>query len=148
MTTSGRASHRAAGPESVLVSVVTISDTRTLENDSSGQYLEQALTEAGHKVVERVLIKDDPEEIKRTLQNLLAGEAQVVITSGGTGITGRDNTVPIVESLIIKPMPGFGELFRMLSYQEVGAAAILLKARCCSRCQVPPTPLRPPGKSC
>jgi molybdopterin adenylyltransferase len=128
MTTSGRASHRAAGPESVLVSVVTISDTRTLENDSSGQYLEQALTEAGHKVVERVLIKDDPEEIKRTLQNLLAGEAQVVITSGGTGITGRDNTVPIVESLIIKPMPGFGELFRMLSYQEVGAAAMLSRA--------------------
>jgi molybdopterin adenylyltransferase len=128
MITSGRESHQAAGPKSVSVAVVTISDTRTLENDTSGQYLEQTLTEAGHKVVERVLIKDDPEKIKKTLEHLLGGEAQVVITSGGTGITGRDNTVPIVEALIIKPMPGFGELFRMLSYQEVGAAAMLSRA--------------------
>lgn len=128
MTTSGRASHQAGGPKSVLVSLVTISDTRTTENDSSGQFLEVVLKEAGHNVVERVLIKDDPEQIRGTLEHLLKGEAQVVITSGGTGITGRDNTVPIVESLIIKPMPGFGELFRMLSYQEVGAAAMLSRA--------------------
>jgi molybdopterin adenylyltransferase len=128
MITSGRSSHQEAGPKSVLVALVTISDTRTLENDSSGQYLESALQEAGHKVLERFIIKDDPEQIRATLQRLLSSEAQVVITSGGTGITGRDNTVPIVESLIIKPMPGFGELFRMLSYQEVGAAAMLSRA--------------------
>lgn len=128
MITSGRASHQAAGPKSVIVAIVTISDTRTLETDSSGQYLETALTEAGHKVVERVLIKDDSEEIKRTLEHLLASEAQVVITSGGTGITGRDNTVPIVEALLVKALPGFGELFRMISYQEVGAAAMLSRA--------------------
>jgi molybdopterin adenylyltransferase len=128
MITSGRESHRAAGPKSVSVAIVTISDTRTLENDTSGQYLEQELRQAGHKVSERVIVKDEPEQIKKTLQTLLASEAQVVITSGGTGITGRDNTVPIVESLIIKPMPGFGELFRMLSYQEVGAAAMLSRA--------------------
>jgi molybdopterin adenylyltransferase len=128
MITSGRESHQVAGPKSVNIALVTISDTRTLENDSSGQYLEQALTEAGHQISKRVIIKDDAEQIRETLQSLLASEAQVVITSGGTGITGRDNTVPIVESLIVKPMPGFGELFRMISYQEVGAAAMLSRA--------------------
>jgi molybdopterin adenylyltransferase len=128
MITSGRESHQAAGPKSVSVAIVTISDTRTLENDSSGHYLEQELRQAGHTVLERVIVKDDPEQIKKTLEHLLKSKAQVVITSGGTGITGRDNTVPIVESLIVKPMPGFGELFRMLSYQEVGAAAMLSRA--------------------
>ncbi len=128
MITSGREGHQAAGPKSVSVAIVTISDTRTLENDTSGQFLEAALKEAGHQVVKRVLIKDDAEQIRTTLKHLLASEAQVVITSGGTGITGRDNTVPIVESLIVKSMPGFGELFRMLSYQEVGAAAMLSRA--------------------
>jgi molybdopterin adenylyltransferase len=128
MITSGRESHQAAGPKSVSVAIVTISDTRTLENDSSGHYLGQELRQAGHTVLERVIVKDDPEQIKKTLEHLLKSKAQVVITSGGTGITGRDNTVPIVESLIVKPMPGFGELFRMLSYQEVGAAAMLSRA--------------------
>ncbi len=128
MITSGRQSHQQAAPKQVVAAIVTISDTRTLANDSSGDYLEQALTQAGHKVFERTIIKDDVEQIKETLKRLLKSEAQVVITSGGTGITGRDNTVPIVESLIIKPMPGFGELFRMLSYQEVGAAAMLSRA--------------------
>lgn len=110
------------------MALVTISDTRTFENDTSGQYLEQVLQEAGHKVLERLMIKDDVEQIRSSLTRLLASEAQVVITSGGTGITGRDNTIPIVESLIVKPMPGFGELFRMVSYQEVGAAAMLSRA--------------------
>ncbi len=128
MITSGRESHQQAAPKQVVVAIVTISDTRTLVNDSSGQYLEQELKAAGHKVFERVIIKDDSDTIQETLKRLLASEAQVVITSGGTGITGRDNTVPIVEALIMKPMPGFGELFRMLSYQEVGAAAMLSRA--------------------
>lgn len=128
MITSGRASHQQAAPKKVLVAVVTISDTRTREDDTSGNYLEEVLKGAGHVCLERVIVKDDPEQIRITLERLLAGDAQVVITSGGTGITGRDNTVPIVESLIKKPMPGFGELFRMLSYQEVGAAAMLSRA--------------------
>ena len=128
MITSGRQSHQQAAPKFVVVAIVIISDTRTLENDSSGDYLGQVLTQDGHKVFERVIIKDEPDIIQETLKRLLASEAQVVITSGGTGITGRDNTVPIVESLIVKPMPGFGELFRMLSYQEVGAAAMLSRA--------------------
>ncbi|CAN5762897.1 hypothetical protein BH24DEI2_BH24DEI2_29150 [soil metagenome] len=127
-TTSGRDAHRAAGPDVVTVAVVTISDTRTLQTDSSGDYLEAALAEAGHTLSERALVKDDKTQIRETLERLLKSEAQVVLTSGGTGIAGRDFTVPIVESLIIKPMPGFGELFRMLSYEEVGPAAMLSRA--------------------
>ena len=127
-TTSGRDAHRAAGPDQVTVALVTISDTRTLRTDTSGDYLEQALADAGHRVSERALIKDDREQIQTTLARLLASEAQVVLTSGGTGIAGRDYTVPIVESLIEKPLPGFGELFRMLSYNEVGGAAMLSRA--------------------
>lgn len=128
ITTSGRKSHQAAGPERVSVAVVTISDTRTPETDTSGDYLEQALTKAGHTLSERALVKDDSHQIEQTLKRLLKSDAQVVITSGGTGIAGRDVTVPIVESLIVKPMPGFGELFRMLSFEEVRGAAMLSRA--------------------
>jgi molybdopterin adenylyltransferase len=113
---SGRAEHRAAGPERVRVAVLTISDTRTLETDTSGDYLATALANAGHLLVERRIVRDDPEAIRDALESLLQGPAQVVISSGGTGIAGRDHTVPIAESLILKPLPGFGELFRMLSY--------------------------------
>ena len=127
-TSSGRDAHRAAGPDSVRIAVVTVSDTRTLETDSSGDYLEAALAAAGHTLSERVLVKDDREQIRETLERLLKSDAQVVLTSGGTGIAGRDFTVPIVESLIVKPMPGFGELFRVLSYNEVGPAAMLSRA--------------------
>ena len=127
-TTSGRAEHQAAGPSSVKVSIITISDTRTPDNDTSGDYLEQALKQVGHEVVERTIVKDNKAQIEATFKRFLSGKAQVVISSGGTGIAGRDVTVPIVESLIQKPMPGFGELFRMLSYQEVGAAAMLSRA--------------------
>lgn len=128
MTSSGRDQHRAAAPEQVRVAVVTISDTRTRADDSSGDYLEGALREAGHLLSARHLVRDEPAQIREVLGQLLASEAQVVLTSGGTGIAGRDHTVPIVESLILKPLPGFGELFRMLSYQEVGAAAMLSRA--------------------
>jgi molybdenum cofactor biosynthesis protein B len=106
---------------------VTISDTRTPETDTSGDYLVMALEGAGHVVAARHLIKDDPEQIRSVITGLLAG-CDVILTTGGTGIAGRDYTVPIIESLIQKPMPGFGELFRMLSYQEVGGAAMLSRA--------------------
>ncbi len=125
---SGRAEHQAAGPRSVRVALLTISDTRTPETDSSGDYLEQALRDAGHLVSERRLVRDEPEELRKALEQLLSSDAEVILTSGGTGIAGRDHTVPIVESLLIKPMPGFGELFRMLSYQEVGGAAMLSRS--------------------
>lgn len=119
--------HRAAAPRRVRVAVLTISDTRTPETDTSGQYLLAELKAAGHEVVHYRVVRDDAVAIRSTLVQFLR-EATVVLTSGGTGLTGRDVTVPVVESLITKPMPGFGELFRMLSYREVGGAAMLSRA--------------------
>lgn len=124
---SGRDAHRQAGPKRVRAAIITISDTRTPETDTSGNYLAAALAEAGHQLVGRRLVKDDPGQIRAAIAALL-GSCEVLLTTGGTGIAGRDYTVPIVESFIIKPLPGFGELFRMLSYQEVGGAAMLSRA--------------------
>lgn len=125
---SGRDEHRAAGPNAVKVAILTISDTRTFENDSSGDYLAEVLKADGHALVARSIVKDEAEQIREALKGFLAGEAQVILTSGGTGIAGRDVTIPVVESFIKKPMPGFGELFRMLSYEEVKGAAMLSRA--------------------
>jgi molybdopterin adenylyltransferase len=121
--------HREAAAQQIRAAVLTISDTRSLETDTSGQFLETVLLEAGHFLVARALVKDDPDAIQAQLEIWLSKkEAQVIFTTGGTGITKRDNTIPIIENLLEKPMPGFGELFRMLSYQEVGAAAMLSRA--------------------
>lgn len=125
---SGRDEHRAAGPETVKVAILTVSDTRTAANDSSGDYLAEVIRAEGHIVLARAIVKDEAEQIHETLKGFLASEAQVIISSGGTGIAGRDVTIPVVESFIKKPMPGFGELFRMLSYQEVKGAAMLSRA--------------------
>ncbi|OLV16761.1 MogA/MoaB family molybdenum cofactor biosynthesis protein [Deinococcus marmoris] len=119
--------HRAAAPRNVRVAVLTISDTRTPETDTSGQYLLAELKVAGHSVVHYRVVRDDALDI-RTALVLFVREATVVLTTGGTGLTGRDVTVPVVESMITKPIPGFGELFRMLSYREVGGAAMLSRA--------------------
>lgn len=119
--------HRAAAPQSVRVAVLTISDTRTLETDTSGQYLLAELKAAGHSMVHYRVVRDDALDI-RTALTLFVREATVVLSTGGTGLTGRDVTVPVVESMITKPIPGFGELFRMLSYREVGGAAMLSRA--------------------
>ncbi|MBB6097246.1 molybdenum cofactor biosynthesis protein B [Deinobacterium chartae] len=119
--------HVAQAPRQVRAALLTVSDTRTLETDLSGRYLEEQLHAAGHIVTERRVIPDETVRIRAALVELMP-QAQVVILSGGTGIAGRDVTVPVVESMITKPMPGFGELFRMLSYHEVGAAAMLSRA--------------------
>lgn len=120
-------SHRAAAPRSVRVAVLTVSDTRTEETDTGGGYLLRELRAAGHEVTGYRIVRDDAAEIRSALTAFLGG-ATVVISTGGTGITGRDVTIPVVESLLTKPMPGFGELFRMLSYREVGGAAMLSRA--------------------
>jgi molybdopterin adenylyltransferase len=122
-----RESHIEASPEQVRVGVLTISDTRTEETDTSGQYLMNELRAGGHEVTEYRIVRDDALEIRSAL-NALMRSSQLILTSGGTGITGRDVTIPVVESLLTKPMPGFGELFRMLSYQQVGGAAMLSRA--------------------
>ncbi|ULH15686.1 MogA/MoaB family molybdenum cofactor biosynthesis protein [Deinococcus sp. KNUC1210] len=123
----GREEHQEAAQGAVRVGVLTISDTRTQDTDTSGQYLMQQLQVDGHVVVEYRIVKDDALEIRSALSAMMK-TAQVILSSGGTGITGRDVTIPVVESLLTKPMPGFGELFRMLSYQQVKGAAMLSRA--------------------
>ena len=123
------ASHRAAAPDSVRAAVLTISDTRTPETDTSGDFLVEALAGGGHELVARGLVKDDGAAIRAQLDAWIAdARVQVVLSTGGTGIAKRDGTVDVVEALLEKPLPGFGELFRHLSYAEVGAAAILSRA--------------------
>ena len=112
----------------INIAIISISDSRTRQTDKSGDYLEQEVIGNGFRVSDRILIKDDINQIKTSFQKLLKSEAQIIITTGGTGISGRDNTIPVVESLIQKPLPGFGELFRMLSYQEVKGAAMFSRA--------------------
>ncbi|WP_240741086.1 molybdenum cofactor biosynthesis protein B [Deinococcus sp. Arct2-2] len=121
------AHHVAAASAPVRVAVLIVSDTRTPDTDTSGQYLLAELRALGHQVTSYRIVKDDAVEIRAALVAFVR-EATIVISSGGTGITGRDVTIPVVESLITKPIPGFGELFRMLSYEQVGGAAMLSRA--------------------
>lgn len=120
--------HRKAGALSVPCHVVTVSDTRTRETDESGAAIVAALTAAGHRVTGRDVVRDVAVDVHARVTQALAGEARVVITTGGTGIAGRDTTYEAVAGMIERPMPGFGELFRMVSYHEIGAAAMLSRA--------------------
>ena len=111
------------------IAVLSISDTRTLEDDSSGKLLVDKLTAAGHALAERAIIRDDRPAIEATLRQLLArSDVQVIITTGGTGLTGRDVTPEAMAAVIEKDIPGFGELFRMLSYQHIGTSTIQSRA--------------------
>lgn len=121
--------HHEAAPEHVRVAVLTISDTRTPQTDTGGDTAEELFTAAGHEVVERRIVRDDAAEIRTTVVALLErSEVDAVVTTGGTGISGRDTTYEVVERMIEKRLDGFGELFRMLSYREIGAAAMLSRA--------------------
>src|SRR6185295_18422428 len=109
------AEHKAQSPRDVRCYVVTVSDTRTEETDSGGRAIIDLLGAAGHTVVGRAIVKDDPEAVRGTLERQLANpDVQVIITTGGTGITSRDSTYEAVSSLLDKRLDGFGELFRML----------------------------------
>lgn len=121
--------HREAAPESVRVAVLTISDTRTPETDTGGDVVEETMRGAGHEVVAREIVRDEATSIRTTLVDLLARpDVDAVVTTGGTGISARDTTYEVVERMVEKRLDGFGELFRMLSYEEIGAAAILSRA--------------------
>ena len=111
----------------VACAVLTVSDTRTEETDTSGALLRQRLAEAGHEVTRYAIVPDGAEAIRATL-GAWAGEVEVVVTTGGTGIARRDATVEVAEALIAKALPGFGELFRMLSFEEIGPGAMLSRA--------------------
>lgn len=121
--------HREASPERVRVAVLTISDTRTPETDTGGDAIVELMREAGHEISRREIVEDDAPRIEVILQEFLADvNVDAVITTGGTGISARDTTYEVVNRLIDKKLDGFGELFRMLSYEEIGAAAILSRA--------------------
>lgn len=122
------AEHReAARGLRVRCAVLTVSDTRTPETDTSGALAADRLTEAGHVVTAREIVPDETDAIREALLRLGA-EADAVVSTGGTGIAGRDRTVQVAEALLVSPIPGFGELFRMLSYEEIGAASMLSRA--------------------
>jgi molybdenum cofactor biosynthesis protein B len=109
--------------------VLTISDTRTPETDTGGRAIASLLNEAGHDVVAHSLVPDEPLRVRAFLEEQIAAPSvEVVITTGGTGISPRDRTVEAVTSLFDLTLDGFGELFRMLSFQEIGAAAMLSRA--------------------
>jgi molybdenum cofactor biosynthesis protein B len=121
--------HKATSPASVRCYVLTISDTRTTATDTSARAIAELLEAGGHEVAGRAIVKDDPDAIRAAIAAQLEGStARVIITTGGTGITSRDSTYEVVGKLFEKRLEGFGELFRMLSYQEIGAAAMMSRA--------------------
>ncbi len=117
----------SAGGLTVHCAVVTISDTRTEETDRSGTLIRKRLMEHGHQVAHYAIVPDEPEMIGALLDEL-AGRVDVILTNGGTGISGRDTTYEVVAARLEKTLPGFGELFRMLSFQEIGSGAMLSRA--------------------
>jgi molybdenum cofactor biosynthesis protein B len=121
--------HREASPEKIRVAVLTVSDTRTPETDTGGNVIVELMQGAGHEISHREIVNDDALRIEVVLQELLADAGvDAVITTGGTGISARDTTYEVVSRRIDKKLDGFGELFRVLSYEEIGAAAMLSRA--------------------
>jgi molybdenum cofactor biosynthesis protein B len=113
----------------VNIAVLTVSDTRTSANDTSGDTLAERIARAGHRVADRTLVRDDTAVIEAQLRRWIADpEVDVVITTGGTGITGRDVTPEAFERVMEKRIEGFGELFRMLSYQKIGTSTMQSRA--------------------
>lgn len=120
--------HRRDAPASVTVYVITVSDTRTLETDKSGAAIAAMLEQNGHVVHGRTILRDEPADVRAKVLDLAVSGIDAVITTGGTGITARDGTFEAVDGLLTKRLPGFGEIFRMISYQQIGAAAMLSRA--------------------
>ena len=122
--------HKAHAPKRVGCFVLTISDSKTLETDTSGNLIRELLEKAGHAVVGSAIVKDEPSEVRAVIRSQAAApRVQAILMTGGTGITSRDSTFEAVEDLLDKRLTGFGELFRFLSYQEIGPAAMLSRAQ-------------------
>ncbi len=121
--------HRAEAPKRLSLAILTVSDTRTLETDTSGALIVELAEGAGHHVVERAVVPDEPERMCPLLQRYAArDDVHAILVTGGTGISARDQTYETVSALLTKPLPGYGELFRMLSYAEIGPACLLSRA--------------------
>jgi molybdenum cofactor biosynthesis protein B len=123
------AEHKSSAPRSVACYVLTVSDTRTPDTDTSGRAIRDLLEAAGHVVTAQAIVRDEPDEVTARVRAALDDRAtEVVITTGGTGITSRDGTFEAVDRLFEKRLDGFGELFRMLSFEEIGSAAMMSRA--------------------
>lgn len=121
--------HHAKDKHQVRCAAITVSDTRNASNDSGGQLLAEQIELAGHAVAIRAIVRDEPSEIRKLLSELIADEAiDAVLLTGGTGISQRDQTCETISELLTKPLPGYGELLRLLSYEEIGAKAMLSRA--------------------
>ena len=121
--------HKEKAKTQVSCGVITVSDTRTKETDTSGQLILSLLEKAGHRVTQYHIIKDEPTQIRPLLETLLADpQVEAVIINGGTGVARRDVTFDAIHGMLDKQLPGFGELFRMLSYQDIGSAALLSRS--------------------
>jgi len=121
--------HREESRQPLRFAVITISDTRVAATDKGGALIVETLAAAGQHVTQRALVKDEPYEIERAVRECVANaEVDLVLTTGGTGLAPRDVTVPTLERLFESTIPGFGELFRWLSFREIGSAAILSRA--------------------
>ena len=131
MASEATQQHREAAAERgpIACAIVTVSDTRTVETDTSGKAIRERLETAGHRVVFYEIVKDEPDQIAALLDRIVdEAEARAVLFNGGTGIARRDTTYDALSRKLEKTLPGFGEIFRMLSYQEIGAAAMLSRA--------------------
>ena len=121
--------HKALAPISVPCFVLTVSDTRTEANDTGGLAIRELLEGAGHSVSGHAIVKDEPSQVTAIVRRQLADQAtQVIITTGGTGISARDTTYEAVTGLLEKQLDGFGELFRMISFHQIGSAAMMSRA--------------------
>jgi molybdopterin adenylyltransferase len=121
--------HKARAPKNVACFILTVSDTRDQLTDHSGALIKDLLTTGGHLVAGYQIVKDEPGEITSALEACLADQVtRVVIVNGGTGIAARDGTYEVVSALLEKRLDGFGEIFRFLSFQEIGSAAMLSRA--------------------
>jgi len=116
--------HRAHAPASVKCAVITCSDSRTKETDESGRLIRDLLQKAGHTVLFYAVVRDEPKAIADAVEEA-SWTCEAILTNGGTGISRRDVTIPTLAPLLERVLPGFGELFRALSYQEIGSAAML-----------------------
>ena len=131
MSAGSAGEHRKKATEQgpISVAIVTVSDTRTEETDVNGKYLREQLAEAGNTVHSSRIVKDDPLQIREVLDELTSDPSvQVVLFNGGTGLSRRDRTFDVISARLDKVLTGFGEIFRMLSYEQVGAAAMLSRA--------------------
>jgi molybdenum cofactor biosynthesis protein B len=124
----GHEEHRHEAPRSIRIFVVTASDTRGEAEDGSGAFLREAIASAGHAVAGYRIVKDEPAEIRAALEEAARAGADAVVVNGGTGIAARDRTYEAVTGVLEKRLDGFGELFRMLSWAEIGSAAMLSRA--------------------